>query len=132
MTLTSFYPVICTDDVHRSAAFYQRWFGFEPTFVSDWYVSLRRGPGVELAFLDHAHDTIPAGHRSPVAGTILTFEVDDVDGEYERIVREGGQRPALDIRDEEFGQRHFILVGPDDVLIDVITPIPASGEYAAQ
>jgi hypothetical protein len=38
----------------------------------------------------------------------------------------------LGLRDEAFGQRHFIAAGPNDVLIDVIKPIPPSAEFAAQ
>jgi hypothetical protein len=38
----------------------------------------------------------------------------------------------LDIRDEDFGQRHFIVTDPNGVMIDVIKPIPPSAEFAAQ
>ncbi len=38
----------------------------------------------------------------------------------------------LALRDEPFGQRHFITRDPNGVLIDVITPIEPSPEYAAQ
>ena len=37
---------------------------------------------------------------------------------------------ALELRDEDFGQRHFIVSGPDGVLVDVITEIPPSAEFA--
>ncbi|MEO0913921.1 MAG: glyoxalase, partial [Pseudomonadota bacterium] len=33
---------------------------------------------------------------------------------------------------EPFGQRHFITQAPCGALIDVITPIPPSAEFAAQ
>jgi hypothetical protein len=36
------------------------------------------------------------------------------------------------LRDETFGQRHFITKDPNGVLIDVIKPIPPSTEFAAQ
>ena len=36
------------------------------------------------------------------------------------------------LRDEPFGQRHFITRDPNGVLIDVIKPIPPSAEFAAQ
>ena len=132
MATTSFYPVICTDTVAESAEFFRRWFDFESTFESDWYVSLRREPDLELAILDHTHETIPDGHRSRAQGLILNFEVDDVDAEYERLVTLGGRRAVLDIRTEDFGQRHFIIAGPDGVLIDVITPTPPTTEFAQQ
>ncbi|WP_261376298.1 hypothetical protein [Isoptericola variabilis] len=35
------------------------------------------------------------------------------------------------LRDEDFGQRHFIVAAPDGVLVDVITPVAPSAEYAA-
>ena len=35
------------------------------------------------------------------------------------------------LRDEPFGQRHFITADPNGVLIDVIKPIPPSAEYQA-
>ncbi|MGW0433746.1 VOC family protein [Micromonospora sp. NPDC003197] len=134
MPLTSFYPVICTQRVAESRAFYTEHFGFETTFEADWYVSLRRpeSPHYELALLDHTHETVPAAYRHPVRGLILNFEVTDVDAEYERLVVQAGLKLELPLRSEEFGQRHFIVAGPDDVLIDVITPIPPSESFATQ
>ena len=38
----------------------------------------------------------------------------------------------LPLRDEAFGQRHFITSDPNGVLIDIIKPIPPSGEFVAQ
>ncbi|MFI7444034.1 VOC family protein [Nonomuraea indica] len=131
MELSSFYPVVCTTRLPESRDFYVRLMGFEVTFEADWYVSLRRGP-YELALLDHSHPTLPAAYRRPVAGLLLNFEVADVDAEWERLVAGEGLRPELELRSEDFGQRHFIVADPDGVLIDVITPIPPSEEYAAQ
>ena len=36
------------------------------------------------------------------------------------------------LRDEDFGQRHFITADPNGVLLDIIKPIPPSAEFAAQ
>jgi catechol 2,3-dioxygenase-like lactoylglutathione lyase family enzyme len=131
--LTSFYPVIGTSRLHEAHEFYTRHFGFETTFESDWYVSLRREgpPAHELALLDHTHPTVPAGHRRPVQGLLLNFEVADVDAEWERLVVRGGLTPELELRSEAFGQRHFIVADPSGVLIDVITNIAPADEYAA-
>jgi Uncharacterized protein conserved in bacteria len=131
--LTSFYPVICSERLAESVEFYTRHFGFEKTFEADWYVSLRQPqpPHYELALLDYTHPTMPADYRKPVQGLLLNFEVDDVDAEYARLLDEGGLVPVLPIRSEDFGQRHFIVADPNGVLVDVITPIPPSEEYAA-
>jgi catechol 2,3-dioxygenase-like lactoylglutathione lyase family enzyme len=133
MDLTSFYPVIGTTRLREAHEFYTRFFGFETTFESDWYVSLRRPgpPPYELALLDHTHPTVPEGYRRPVQGLLLNFEVEDVDAEWERLVVQGGLRPELELRSEPFGQRHFIVADPCGVLIDVITPIPPAPEFAA-
>lgn len=132
MQLSSLYPVLCTDDLARTKAFYLDLFPFETTFDSDWYVSLRsQGERpFELALLDYRHETLPEGHRKPVSGgLILNFEVEDVDSVY-RAFRDAGLPIHLELRDEAFGQRHFITSDPNGVLIDVIKPIPFTGEFA--
>ncbi|MFF0546533.1 VOC family protein [Nocardia thailandica] len=137
MRVSSFYPVLGTTDLAACRDFYTHWFGFEITFEADWYISLRRpgddgGPGHELALLDPAHPTVPPGYREPVRGLLLNIEVADVDAEWERLVVRGGLTPELAIRSEDFGQRHFIVADPAGVLVDVITEIPPSPEFAAR
>lgn len=133
MKLTSYYPVICTDRLAQTRAFYETHFDFAPAFESDWYVHLtsRSDSRVNLAILDHAHETIPDGYRKPAQGMILNFEVEDVDAVYEKA-KAARLDIRLAIRDEAFGQRHFILADPSGVLVDVIKPIPPSEEFAAQ
>jgi catechol 2,3-dioxygenase-like lactoylglutathione lyase family enzyme len=131
VTLSSFYPVICTDRVAATRDFYVEHFGFALTFEADWYVSLRREPGVELAILDAMHPTIPDGYRQRVSGLLLNLEVDDVDAEHARLVEGAGLEPVLSLRSEAFGQRHFIVADPAGVLVDVITEIPPAPEFAA-
>ncbi|MET2715200.1 MULTISPECIES: VOC family protein [Streptomyces] len=134
MDLTSCYPVICTERLAASRDFYTRLLGFEITFEADWYLSLRRpgDPPYELALLDHTHPTLPAAYRTPVRGLLLNFEVTDVDAEWDRLVTRAGLTPELTLRDEDFGQRHFIVADPNGVLIDVITPIAPTAEFAGQ
>ena len=133
MSVTSFYPVVMTADVRGTAAFYIAHFGFRPLFEADWYVHLQaaEAPEINLAILDGAHETIPAGHRGRAGGLVLNFEVEDVDAEYARLCDQGLPM-LLTLRDEAFGQRHFITADPNGVLIDVITPIAPSAEFAAQ
>ncbi|MCL7382503.1 VOC family protein [Streptomyces sp. 35G-GA-8] len=130
--VTSFYPVLCTERLSESVAFYTTLFGFETTYTSDWYVSLRRPepPHYELALVAAGHETVPEAYRRPAQGLLLNFEVADVDAEYARLVKGGGLRAELPLRSEAFGQRHFIVAAPDGVLIDVITPIAPTEAYA--
>ena len=131
MSLNSFYPVICTDNPAASAEFYTKHFNFETTFEADWYVSLRSTltPAFELSLLDYHHPSLPEPYQKPVQGLLLNLEVDNADREYRRL-KAAGLSLALDIRSEAWGQRHFIVEGPDQVLIDVIEVIPPTGEFA--
>ena len=127
--MTSFYPVVMTSDVREAASFFIEHFGFEESFAAEWYVSLHR-QGAELAFLANDHQTIPAGYRTPSAGLLLNVEIDDARAAHRRLVEQAGLEAALGLRDEPFGQRHFIVVAPGGVLVDVIEPIEPSAEYA--
>ncbi|MEF3303425.1 VOC family protein [Paenibacillus sp. GYB003] len=135
MKLTSSYPVLLTEQVAACAAFYKQYFGFAPAFEADWYVSLKNDCGsrpFELAIMDAAHPTVPEPFRKPVQGVIVNFEVDNVDAEYERLIVQAKLPLHLDIRDEPFGQRHFITSDPGGTLIDVITIIPPSESFSEQ
>ena len=133
MKTTSYYPVIMTRDVAGTAGFYMKHFGFDALFTSDWYVHLQSAEDekVTLAILDCTHETVPEHARKPVAGLVLNFEVEDPDAIYART-QEAGLPVHIPLRDEPFGQRHFITSDPNGVLIDVIKPIPPSAEFAAQ
>jgi uncharacterized glyoxalase superfamily protein PhnB len=132
MKITSYYPVIMTERVGETAAFYVKHFGFQENFASDWYVHLQSAEdsAINLAILDGRHETIPAQGRGRVGGLLLNFEVEDVDAVYDGV-RKAGLPILLAIRDEDFGQRHFITADPNGVLIDIIKPIPPSAEFAA-
>src|SRR5690606_41529644 len=88
-------------------------------------------PLSNFSILDLNHDPIPDPGRGKLGGALLSFEVEDVDAEYARL-KEAGLPMLLDLRDEPFGQRHFIVADPNGVLIDVIKPIPPTAEFAAQ
>jgi len=135
MNSTQSYPVLMTDDVAGTSLFYIKNFRFEPKFESDWYVHLqsREDETVNLAILAQDHETIPevARGKGGVRGLLLNFEVEDVDAEFARA-KSSDLPILLALRDEPFGQRHFIVQDPNGVLIDIIKPIPPSEEFLAQ
>jgi uncharacterized glyoxalase superfamily protein PhnB len=133
MNVTSFYPVLMSRDVAGRAAFYSRHFGFKPLFAADWYVHLQMesDAGVNLAILAGDHQTIPERGRGNASGMLLNFEVADVDAVHQQLVA-AGLEIVQPLRDEAFGQRHFITIDPEGVLIDVIMPIAPTGEFVAQ
>ena len=131
MRIDRYYPVICSRDVAGSRDFYRTHFGFRPVFDSGWYVHMTvpRQRHVSLAIIRHDHETMPENHRRPVQGLLLNFETEEVDAEYERL-RAAGLEMVVELRDEPFGQRHFIVADPDGNLVDVIKPIPMSEAFA--
>lgn len=133
MEIRSFYPVVMTQDVAATTAFFVDHFDFKPLFSSDWYVHLQASddPAVNLAVLDGSHLTIPAAGRGTASGVLLNFEVEDVDAHYARL-EAAGLPVLLGLRDEDFGQRHFIVQGPEGILVDIITPIAPTEEFATQ
>ena len=133
MKCTQYYPVILTDDVAGTSNFYRKNFRFTPQFESDWYIHLtsKEDKSVNLAILDGNHETVPMIARGKTGGLILNFEVENVDAEFERA-KAGNLPIILPIRDEDFGQRHFITRDMNGVLIDIIKPIPPSKEFLKQ
>lgn len=132
MKVTSYYPVLMCSDVASAAAYYKTHFQFQSLYEADWYAHLQsvEDPSVNLGLVAKDHETIPQSARGKTGALLLNFEVEDVDAQYARLQAEGA-RIALGLRDEVFGQRHFIVEGPDGVLIDVIRPIPPNAEHAA-
>jgi uncharacterized glyoxalase superfamily protein PhnB len=133
MNITQYYPVLQVRDVAMTVAFYRDHFDFDVQFDSDWYVHLqsRHDPSVNLAILDGFHETIPVEGHGVTTGMILNLEIEDVDAMAARATAAG--LPMLKtLRDEPFGQRHYITADPNGVMIDVIKPIPPSAEFIAQ
>jgi catechol 2,3-dioxygenase-like lactoylglutathione lyase family enzyme len=122
-----------TKNVKETCAFYQQYFGFFVVFDADWYMSLKQEmTGLELAIILATHETVPSPFRKSIQGLILNFEVDNVDEMYQQLIKEKQLPLHLDLRDEAFGQRHFMTSDPNGVLIDVITVIPPDESFQDQ
>lgn len=91
---------------------------------------MRASVAWELAVLKYDHPTVPDAYRLKSRGVLINIEVEDAALEYKRLVESGPLTPALHLRDEEFGQRHFIVVDPSGNLVDVIQNIAPQGEFA--
>ncbi|QDZ11509.1 VOC family protein [Devosia ginsengisoli] len=132
MQTSSLYPLIQVGDVEATARFYETTLGFTRIFSSDWYVQLRAASEhpFEIALIDQDHDSIPEPARGPSRNVILSFYVEDAAAEYARL-SDGALAIAQPLRDEVFGQRHFIAADPNGILLDIITPIEPDPEWLA-
>jgi catechol 2,3-dioxygenase-like lactoylglutathione lyase family enzyme len=130
--VNAIYPVACSTRLAASREFYRELLGLEVVFENDWYVGLIHpgNPSVQLGFVAADHDSVPAAYRAPAQGVLVTVEVDDVDAIRERA-RDLGLPIELELRDEDWGQRHFIAADPNGLLVDVVRVIPPSEAFAA-
>ncbi len=129
--MKNLFPVICTDDVQASSSFYQELLGLEPVFEADWYVQLQAAsdPTVEIAFVKRTHESVPISHQKRAAGVIVTLESEEVDEIHQRA--EKMNCPIeLSLRDEPWGQRHFMTRDSTGLLLDIFKLIPAAPKYA--
>jgi uncharacterized glyoxalase superfamily protein PhnB len=113
---------VVTEKVQESKDFYVRLFGGEVIYEGEggWFVLLQLGDS-ELGFMKPNLDFQAAVFRPKFQGQGMWFAVDvkDVEAEYKRIQAMGVPIEAA-LRDEPWGDRHFVIVDPNGIGIDVV------------
>ena len=114
---------IITDKITESKQFYTGLLNFGITFENEFYLLLHTpNKQAELSFLLPNHPSQQPLFHSPFQGQgmYLTIEVDDVDTYYKEIKNKGIDI-IIDIRDEPWGDRHFAIVDPNGIGVDIVT-----------
>ena len=121
MTITASAISLNVADPEASAAFVRDHFGFQLQMAADGFVSLSRpDAGFNLIYLRTGLPTFkPASAAGHADGLRVAFVVDDIDGEYERIQREGVEI-TTPIETEEWGERYFQVTDPNGVVIQLV------------
>lgn len=91
--------------------------------LGDWYLQLmpESDPKVNLGFVKPDDPLFAGRGAAPGAyGAVVTIHVDDVDEAYGRAKALGAEITA-GIRDEDYGQRHFLLVDPNGLVLNVMS-----------
>lgn len=117
------YSIVITDQLQSCANFYSRLFGFHIVFEQAWYIHLvHEQSGAELAFMAPETASQPPELHMPYqgAGIVLSFEVEDAGQEYRRLADLGDCNIFLPLKDEPWGQRHFMLRDPAGVCVDIV------------
>ena len=129
MAVLASYPCLCVDDVERSVAFYTALLSVEVTAHVGWYAEVGRTPAdIVVAVVERGHPSVPAGFDAQRGGVLVSVLVDDAPALAAAAVTRGATI-ARTLRDEAFGQRHFMAVDPDGFLVDVIQRIRPSGAF---
>ena len=125
-----FFPVLTTDKLVECRNFYIKHFGFKVAFEADWYIHLISEKGIQLGFLQPGRSSQPAflHNAYPGHGVVYSFEVDNVDQEYEKI-KSSKVQILLHVRTEEWGQKHFMVKDPGGMIIDLVQAVEPTREY---
>jgi len=133
MVITRAFPIILAEDLPAEVDFYVKLLGFEVTFNSDWFVDLRAAssPGCEIAIWRRDHVLIQPFMRGVPQGIIINVVLEDVDSVH-AAAKDRGIAILQELRDEQYGQRHFIIRDPAGTLVDVSTPIEMSASFTEE
>ena len=114
---------IITEKLAESKAFYTQVLQFGVTFENDFYLLLHTpNQEAEISFLLPNHPSQQPLFQKPFTqqGVYLTIEVENVD-DYYRSLKEQGVPIAIELREEPWGDRHFAIIDPNGIGIDIVT-----------
>ena len=113
---------IVTEKVQECKNFYVRLFGCDVIYEGEggWFVLLQLGSG-ELGFMKPNLESQAAIFHPAFQGQGVWIVVDvaDVDSEYQRL-QALGVPIEVALRDEPWGDRHFVVVDPNGIGVDVV------------
>ena len=131
MRISHAFIGVVTERIKECRVFYSSFLGFEVVLQLDWYVHLRAGSGaIDVAFLHPRHPTQPFPMRDPLkgGGVWISLEVEDARREQERLAM-AGVSIVTPLRDEIWGERHFIIRDPAGVLLNIAQRIEPQEDY---
>jgi uncharacterized glyoxalase superfamily protein PhnB len=127
--LKNIYPLVIVDNLESIKQFYTQALGFTLVFESEWYIQLDKD-NRQLAFmLANTQNQPPILHtRFSGKGLVITLEYSDVDSIYASFTQP--DKIVQELRDEPWGQRHFLVQDPVGIIIDLVNYTTA-GDYTA-
>ncbi len=114
---------VITEKLTETKEFYTSVLNFGVSFENDFYLLLHTpNKSAEISFLRPNHPSQKPIFQSPFngKGVYLTIEVEDVDKVYKEF-KNKGVAIEIEIRDEPWGDRHFAIVDPNGIGIDIVT-----------
>jgi len=126
----SSFPVFIVNDLDAAKSFYTENFSFDVVFSGDWYVHLVSKSGVQVGFLLPDQPTQPPIFQRPYfgEGVIFSLEVDDADVAF-ALAKSKSLKVALELRSEDWGQRHFAIQDPNGIYLDIVQSVEPTVAY---
>lgn len=113
---------IITTKLQETKQFYLHTLNFTVKFENEWFILLQTPNGNDqLAFMQPDHPSQQKIFQSAFSGkgVFITIEVDDADAEFKRI-KKSGIPVEVELRDEPWGDRHFAIVDPNGIGVDIV------------
>ena len=114
---------IITEKLDETKTFYSTTLGFGVSFENDFYLLMHTPDKLaEISFLKPNHPSQKPIFQSAFngKGVYLTIEVEDVDKVY-KMIKSKGITIEFEIKNEPWGDRHFAIVDPNGIGIDIVT-----------
>ena len=126
----SSFPVFIVKDLDAAKSFYTENLGFDVVFSGDWYIHLVTRSGVQVGFMLPDQPTQPPRFQKPYSGTgvIFSLEVEDADAAFSSAISQS-LHIVLELRSEDWGQRHFCIQDPNGVYLDIVQSFEPTEEY---
>ena len=126
----SSFPVFIVKDLDAAKSFYTENLGFDAVFSGDWYIHLVSSTGVQVGFMLPNQPTQPPIFQKPHSseGVIFSLEVEDADAAF-AVAKSKSLNIALELRTEDWGQRHFCIQDPNGVYLDIVQSFEPTEEY---
>lgn len=126
----SAFPVFVVKRLDKAKTFYGDHFAFKAVFQNEWYLHLASQSGIQIGFMLPNQATQPdifhALHGGD--GVIFSLEVNDADSAYAHA-KSRSLDIVLELRSEDWGQRHFSVRDPNGIYVDIVQATEPSEEY---
>ena len=124
------FPVFIVKDLDAAKSFYTENLSFDVVFSGDWYIHLVSSTGVQVGFMLPEQPTQPSIFQKPHSGegVIFSLEVEDADAAF-AVAKSKSINIALELRSEDWGQRHFCIQDPNGVYVDIVQSFEPTEEY---
>ncbi|PZD79423.1 VOC family protein [Mesonia sp. K7] len=117
---------IITEKLEETKKFYTETLGFGVSFENEFYLLLHTPDhSSEISFLKPNHPSQKSIFQPAFQGkgVYITIEVENVDEIYNELHKKGVPM-VVELRDEVWGDRHFAIVDPNGIGIDIVTYAP--------
>ena len=131
--VTDMVVSVYSDDLEQSKQFYAELLELVPMFESDWVIQMTSPENelLNLTILLRDHDLVPEQFQQNPQGMSITFVVPDADAIFKKAIQMK-LKIVQEPRNEDYGQRRFLTIDPNGLLIDVSSGCEPSPEFVSK